>query len=295
MEKLSIPRFQGTARPEAVIAALDEHGVAVVEAAADEATMRGLDGELEPVLRRTPAGEGKFFGLKTRRMGRLLAKSPTSRKMALQGLVFPVVETILRRHCTRIQMNLTQAIRIEPGELPQILHKDDEFYPTPRQAGMELMINALWACTDFTGENGATRVVPGSHRRPIDRDTQEDVLVAAMKRGSVLLYFGSVLHGGGANRSTAPRTGVVFSYCLGWLRQAENQYLAYPPEVAKAFSPELRQLVGYAIHEPNLGWYEGQDPSVLFSDIRPEFLPARDNMSPEMAAHVERRYRKMAG
>lgn len=279
---------------DVAIDALDRDGAIIIEDLAAGELMDGIEREIEPYLCRTPNGEGLFFGRSTKRMGRLFLKSPGSRELATQPTVLEIAETVLGRLCRQIQINLTQAIRIEPGEREQILHNDDEFFPVGKKTNEQFMINALWAYSDFTRENGATRLVPGSHRKPIERNPRDDeICYAEMKRGSVLIYFGSVLHGGGANRTLDPRTAVVVSYSLGWLRQAENQYLAYPPEVAKDFPSELQRLVGYAIHEPNLGWFEGQDPRVLFNEERPEFLAARDNMPPEIAALIEKRYQQM--
>jgi ectoine hydroxylase-related dioxygenase (phytanoyl-CoA dioxygenase family) len=291
-----IVRFQQPPVVGRAVDVLDRDGAIIIEGLADRPTMDDLEAELRPSIERTPNGEGLFFGLQTKRMGRLFQKSRTARGFATHPDVLPIVETILRRYCSAIQINLTQAIRIEPGERRQILHNDDEFFPVERRPGMEFMINALWAVSDFTRENGATRLLLGSHQKRINRDVvEEDLAVAEMPRGSLLIYLGSALHGGGANVSPAPRTGIVISYCLGWLRQAENQYLAYPPEVAKTFPFNLQRLIGYQIHQPNLGWYEGQDPAILLKDIRPEYLAAQDNQSPEMAAHVARRYRAMGG
>ena len=291
-----IVRFQQPPVVGRAVDVLDRDGAIIIEGLADRATVDDLEAELAPSIERTPNGEGLFFGLQTKRMGRLFAKSRIAQGFATHPGVLPIIETILRRYCSAIQVNLTQAIRIEPGERHQILHNDDEFFPVERRPGMEFMINALWAASDFTRENGATRLLLGSQQKKIVRDVSEEALaVAEMPRGSLLIYLGSALHGGGANTSSAPRTGMVISYCLGWLRQAENQYLAYPPEVAKTFPPELQRLIGYAIHQPNLGWYEGQDPAILLKDIRPEHLAAQDNQSPEMAAHVARRYRALGG
>jgi ectoine hydroxylase-related dioxygenase (phytanoyl-CoA dioxygenase family) len=154
------------------------------------------------------------------------------------------------------------------------------------------MVNALWAYDDFTIENGATRVVPGSHRAPINREPPEESIgYAEMPRGSVLLYLGSVLHSGGANRSTRPRTAITMSYALGWLRQAENQYLAVPPALARTLPAALQKLIGYSIHAPNLGWYEGQDPGVVLERGFVDTLAAKDYMPPEIEAMLAERVR----
>ena len=134
---------------------------------------------------------------------------------------------------------------------------------------------------DFTAENGATHIVPGSHKWPLDRQAQpHEEVQGVMKARSVLIWLGSLQHGGGANRTNRPRTGVVHSYNLGWLRQAEPQYLAVPRQLAAQLPERLQKLLGYFVHEPNLGSVEGQDPikllqgGIKLNGAFEEFLPA---------------------
>jgi ectoine hydroxylase-related dioxygenase (phytanoyl-CoA dioxygenase family) len=113
---------------------------------------------------------------------------------------------------------------------------------------------------------------------------------AEMPRGSLLIYLGSAIHSGGANHTARPRTALINSYSLGWLRQAENLYLSVPPAVARTLPEQLRQLIGYAIHEPQLGWYEGQDPMVALQNDVPDALAARDYMPPVIAEAIRQHY-----
>lgn len=262
--------------------ALDRDGAVILTNMLDTATLDALDSELAPWLTATPPGAGDFFGRNTVRFGGVIVKAPTSQALCINDTVLSLVEDVLGPHCDTVQLNLSQAISIRPGEPEQVLHGDDEMWRTPRGEA-EYMVNAMWALDDFTAENGATRVVPGSHRGPIDRMPSEDTVTqAVMPRGSVVLWRGSAMHGGGANRSAAPRRGIVMSYCLGWLRQSENQYLIAPPDVARTFAPRLQSLVGYHVHLPNLGYVDGQDPALLlrgedlfkprpFNDFLPEW------------------------
>jgi hypothetical protein len=254
------------ARPEAVLEILHRDGAVIIANHVAPDRLATLRQEMAPHLEATPPGDGLFFGRRTVRFGGVITKAPTSQTLTLDPLVLEVVEKALEPFCDTIQLNLSQAISIMPGEPAQVLHGDDEMWRTPRD-GTDYMINAMWSLTDFTEENGATRVVPGSHRGPINRFPAEDEITCAeMPAGSVILWIGSAMHGGGANRSAAPRAGIVMSYCLGWLRQSENQMLVAPPAVARAMDPRLRSLLGYDVHEPNLGHYEGQNPKVLFED-----------------------------
>jgi len=288
-----VARLDRGVRREDCLKFLEADGAVIVEGFLESAELSRLKAELEPYLSDTPDGEGLFYGKSTKRTGRLFLKSSVMRKVAVHPLLLGIAQDVLGKACSRFQINLTQAIRIGPGERQQIFHRDDEFFPVDN-GGSEFMFNVMLAYDDFTDANGATLLVPGSHKRNASRNPDpNDVCAAEMKRGSVLIYLGSVLHCGGANRTSVPRTGVILSYCLGWLRQAENQYLAYPPEVARTFSGELQKLIGYAIHEPNLGWFEGQDPSVTLYDDVPQLLPAKDNFLPSAEAKVEEHYRRL--
>ncbi len=268
-----------SATEEAIVAALDGDGAVIIEDLAKGALANDVTEQLSPWFNDTPPGDGLFFGRRTVRFGGVITKSTASHQMCLHPLVLSAVEKILLRSCTSIQLNLSQAISIGAGEPEQILHGDDEMWMAPRN-GTEYMINAMWALTDFTKENGATRIVPGSHKGPVRRMVDESELTyAEMPAGSVVLWCGSAMHGGGANTTKTNRSGVVMSYSLGWLRQAENQYLVAPPDVARTMPARLRDLIGYQIHEPNLGHFEGQDPRLLFEDgalARP--LPFRDHL-----------------
>ena len=116
-----------------------------------------------------------------------------------------------------------------------------------------------------------------------------------MRKGSVLIYFGSLLHAGGANRTDASRTGIVISYCLGWLRQAENQYLAVPPDIARALPEELQRLLGYFVHEPNLGSVEGQDPIRMLKEEQAGASPFQEFIPKEVQPLLEEHRAKMLG
>jgi ectoine hydroxylase-related dioxygenase (phytanoyl-CoA dioxygenase family) len=146
----------------------------------------------------------------------------------------------------------------------------------------EYLLNVMWPFTPYTKENGATVVWPGSHGpRALDPEQPTGEFAAELEPGSALLFLGSTLHGAGGNSSKAVRRGAIVSYCLGWLKPYENQWLAYPPPIARSFSPELAALVGYCQHRPNLGNYEGQCPSVLLRPERPGRLAATDALRPD--------------
>ena len=284
MTEVTLTRFAAAdATQENVAAALEKDGAVIIENLADPALVERIRQEMQPWIDRTPPGEGLFYGCNTIRFGGAIVKAPSTQELCLNPLTMQVAEKILGPWCSSIQLNLSQAIAIGPDEPEQILHADDEMWRVPRD-GTEYIVNAMWALTDFTKENGATRIVPGSHRDPIRREVDPSELAyAEMPAGSVVLWRGSALHGGGANHTNNLRVGVVMGYCLGWLRQSENQYLVAPPVVARSMPARLQQLLGYTIHEPNLGFFEGQDPSIaLQDDALSSPLPWRDLMPPEM-------------
>lgn len=219
-----------------------------------------LNRQAEPWLRRTPRCEGDFHGWATTRVNGVLSKAPEAQALALHPRVLPIIELLLSDACDCIRLNMTQLIRIHPGETAQIPHRDEEMWPMDPQ-GQVVSVNVMWALSPFTRENGATRLWRGSHVNRLGRDASEaDATFAEMAPGSAVIYVGGVTHGGGANLSDGDRTGLVVGYCVGWLRTYEEQFLAYPREVARTFPEPLQRLIGYRHHRPNLGSWEGQDP-----------------------------------
>ena len=200
-----------------------------------------------------------FNGYKTRRLGGILGLSRAASDILAHPLVLEVADAVLLPHCESYRIGSSTAIEIMPGEGNQVLHRDDDFYPV-RVPGIEWQISAMVALTDFTAENGATRIVPGSQdMREIDDIPDEDIVQAIMPRGSILFYLGRSVHAGGRNNTNMPRTGLITTYSLGWLRQEENHYLTIPREVAESYPDRVRRLMGYQSHGPYLGVYPG-DP-----------------------------------
>jgi ectoine hydroxylase-related dioxygenase (phytanoyl-CoA dioxygenase family) len=235
-----------SATPEDVAQVLASDGACIVEDAAPAGLLDRFHAEIAPFVDATKPGPDDFSGHNTRRTGALIARSPAAREMVMDHLVVGTAKAVLA-HAASIQLHLTQVIAIGPGEPAQPIHRDQwafDFFPFP--AGYEVQCNTIWALTDFTEDNGATRVVPGSNRLEDKLSfVQADTEPAEMARGSILFYTGSVYHGGGANRSDATRIGVNITYNLSWLRQEENQYLAVPPDVARELPEDLLRLMGY--------------------------------------------------
>ena len=240
-----------------------------------------LDEHLERDFDETPFCNGNFYGGRTRRFGRLLTRSSIAAELVQHELVLGVVRTILSPWCDTIQLNLTQALSLHPGAPPQLPHRDQDMW-RGSIGEVEYLVNVMWPFTRYTAENGATIVWPDSHGvRALDPEPPGGAFAAELEPGSALLFLGSTLHGAGGNSSNEIRRGAIVSYCLGWLKPYENQWLAYPPSVARNFSPELAALVGYTQHRPNLGNFEGQCPSLLLKDQVPDRIGAVDALRPD--------------
>jgi hypothetical protein len=257
-----ITHLPSDASPDEVAAMIGQDGAVAVDGVAPPALLDRIESELRPYLDATPTGPDDFSGNRTRRTGSLIARSPSCRELVMHPLAVGTARTFLG-HATNIQLHLTQAIAIGPGESAQPIHRDQwafDFFPFPQ--GYEVQCNTIWAMTDFTEANGATRIVPGSnHREDKLTFSLEDTEPAEMARGSVLFYSGSVYHGGGPNRSDATRTGLNITYNVAWLRQEENQYLSVPHEVASTLPIDLLRLMGYDRGAYALGYIDDlRDP-----------------------------------
>jgi ectoine hydroxylase-related dioxygenase (phytanoyl-CoA dioxygenase family) len=224
--------------------------------------VRGARADLERVLRVTPAGRNSFEGFATRRVYALFAKTRVFDDPATDPLLLGVLDQVLGNY----QLSAPAGICVGPGETAQALHRDDAVYPVP-EPHPPLVVNTMWPLDEFTAENGATRFIPGSHRwEPGRRPAPDDpVRAAVMSPGSVLFYLGSLWHGGGANRTSRPRLGVILEYAAGWLRPQENHCLAVPRDIASGLPPRLQELLGYGIYPPFLGYADGRHPRRVLS------------------------------
>ena len=262
----TIATFGSDVATSTLIAELESNGCVIVKNHIDAERMRGLHAELQPFLDSAPYGRTEFAGRTSRRRNGLLAKSETCRDLAIDPLVLGVCDGILGPNCVNYRLHVTMLVELMPGEIRQEIHRDGEIYPI-RHPAPPMTLAAFWAYTDFTEENGATLVAPGSHHWQQERRPQESELVqAVMPKGSLLLYTSSVWHGSEANHTEAVRTGMGLHYSLGWLRQEENQVLSSPPDIAKHFPERLQRLIGYDFGGPYLGFVEQGNPIGLLRD-----------------------------
>ncbi len=277
LRTLSVSAESGPSeRAEEIAGILQSDGALIVENLLSPQEVAAVRDETRPYMEATRTGKDEFTGKLTTRTGALVARSGACRERVMQPEILAGARAFLAPYCARIQLHLTQIIRLMPGQPAQQIHRDRWAWGTHLK-GVEPQFNTIWALTDFTLENGATQVVPGSVDWPDERRPEADeIAYAEMKAGSVLIYSGSVFHGGGANQSQSDRIGLNITYTLGWLRQEENQYLSCPPELARNMSPDLQDLLGYTLGSYALGYYTppvgpGEGPEV----VGPEYALGR--------------------
>ena len=260
-------RLTADAGVDDIVALLERDGFAIVERYLSADDVRAKRDDLERVLRSVPTGRNDFEGFSTQRIYALFAKTRTFDAQAIDPLVLGVAERVLGPACV---LCAPTGICIGPGETAQNLHRDDVVYPV-RRPHAELVLNTMWALDDFTEENGATHVVPGSHRwdEPSPREGARDMEIRAVApAGSAMFFLGSVFHGGGANTTQKPRLGVILEYCAGWLRPQENHVIGVPKEIVRGLPPRLQELLGYGVFPPFLGNVDGRHPQKYVEDAR---------------------------
>ena len=258
---------------ENILASIRNDGALIIKDLISESKVKKIKLELEPYLNSSKSGQSEFSGFNTKRIGALIARSPEIRDLATNNLIKQVLDAFLGPYCDDYQINLTQAVSIGPGEKAQILHRDRGMYGGYIPRKIEPLLGCVWAITEFTKENGATQVVPTSHTWDKSREPLlEEIAYAEMKPGSVFLYTGTVLHGGGVNLTESARLGAFIHYSLSWLRQQENQYLSCPTEIAKTLDPELRSLMGYSRAGYVLGYFSSPDEKDDLELVSPEEL-----------------------
>ena len=241
---------------------LERDGALIVDDLADATLIERIAAEMEPYVEATPVGSDDFSGRTTKRTGALVGRSPASRELVQHPLVLDVTSQLLHR-AKAFQLHLTQLIAIGPHSPGQAIHRDQwafDFFEFP--VDHHVQCNTIWAMTDFTAANGATRLMPGSQDLPDDfGHTVDETVPAEMRAGSCLLYTGKVYHGGGENRTDETRVGLNITYDVAWLRQEENQYLSVPREIAETLDDDLLRLMGYRIGAYALGYIDDvRDP-----------------------------------
>lgn len=258
---MALTHFPPTTDPAAIAEHIRQHGYAIVDDLADANLLEQLEAESQAYIDASAYGRDEYDGQLTRRTGALIARSPAARELVMNPVALGTVKEFLR-HATAIQLHTTQIISISPGETQQKLHRDQmafDFFPFPPD--YHVQCNTLWALTDFTIENGATHLSPGTSTIDDEDAAMANPVQAEMRRGACLFYDGKILHGGGANTSDEDRRGVNLTYSVGWVRQEENQYLACPAEIARTLEDDLLRVMGYQAGAFAMGYVgDLQDP-----------------------------------
>jgi len=261
---MDIPVFTSSAVTEQMLSALEHAGCMVVTGLLDEQERKSISAELAPHMANVRLIEEddpeQFYPARARRTTALLTRSNT---VAEQLVPHPISTGVCDRFLLPngefgYQLHVTAALEVGPGAREQVLHREEDsftFFPVPRP---NLIVASMWAISDFRSDNGATLIVPGSHKWPAERVPEShEIVPAEMPAGSVLFWSGGLLHGAGANTSQDWRYGVILTYSLGWLRQEENQYLDVPAEQVIRLSPKVKQIAGFEMYRA-LGFH---DPS----------------------------------
>ena len=287
-----VQRFQPTDDLADMMQAMEDDGVFIVDNILSQEELDRINADLDPAiearmtkLQEKIARKGAddiIKGVNQRGMNGLLTHSPDVAKLIHNPILIETCEKFLQPECIHYRLNGTAINEIGPGTPAQSLHRDDGTYPVSQ----ECMFISMWALTDFTKENGATAVVPGSHKWPEARDIRmvdgysglsgfkrdpkpEEITYAEMKAGSVAIFLGSTVHGGGHNSTEDEwRRGMYLGYGLGWLIPEENFWLTVPPEEAGKLPPETRRLIGYEGHASKIGYMQiGEKPMETLWDI----------------------------
>ena len=244
-------------------AVLKRDGCVIILNAMQHTQVDAMLADLAPFIDAKPTGTGNFTGFETKRVHSLFTKTKKVQDFVAHDKVLAMVDLALLPYCQSYTSQSNSITVIGPGESVQPLHRDDMLYPLAHDGERNSVCTAFWALSDFTASNGATRMVPGSHRWGDDREpSEEETVQAIMPKGSVCLFLGGIYHGGGQNSTHDEwRFGMFSAYTLGWLRQEQNFYMAVPPELAKTMPEKVARLVGYSLHRPFLGWIQDiQDP-----------------------------------
>jgi ectoine hydroxylase-related dioxygenase (phytanoyl-CoA dioxygenase family) len=260
---------RGVIEPTAVeqhLARIERDGFTIVEDAIEPDLLEAISEDLLRIEREhaiEPAAND-FEGSRTVRIYNLLVHGPHFEQIPVHPSVLPIVEGVLDPGCL---VSSLSSISIGPGETPQLIHADDQLIPLAKPHA-PTVCNSMWALTDFTEANGATRLIAGSHLRDHSPSYGEayESEPAEMRMGSVLVWHGSLWHGGGANGTDERRVGIAMNYCAGYIRQQENQQLGIPSEIARGFSPRLRELIGYGVYNGLLGHIDKQSPARLLDE-----------------------------
>ncbi len=271
----NVTQLPETASAEDILQALDKDGVVIVRDFLSSGLVERLNSELQPHIdtyrmREVESGYDDFLGGSTVRLHGIAAKSESFPDALLEPRMLAVMDALLKPNCTDYRLSAAELIEIRGGETAQIIHRDDDSWPRAAQAAAPLVINVMMALTDYTVDNGATVVVPGSHKWDVDRVPEADEITqAVMPAGSAAIFTGQCLHGGGTNTNGKVRRGLSVSFCHGWLMPVENSWLGVPLERVRRLPERAQELLGYSTYDGTsmgggmINMYEVGSPKAL--------------------------------
>ena len=253
--RFSTEQERATAAPE--LTQLKRDGYVILPRLIDQAKVREVAAEFDRLQADTPMGDSEFGGYSTQRIYNLVARTRVLDELILHPRVLALIEAHLE---DQIQLSIASSVNLLGDETAQAFHRDDGYYPLPRPHA-PLSMNTMWAVDDFTAENGATLLLPGTHLiADLEPPVNMQPVSAEMPAGSVMLWDGSLFHAGGTNGTTAARLGVTAIYCRAWLRQQENQFVGVPPSLVKTLPSKLQKLIGYWVVNNLLGYIDNASP-----------------------------------
>ena len=263
IEEQSTRRFTTSEERAAVAAELSKlrtEGYVILNDVLTSDKVAGIKAEFDRLHQHTAFEDSEFAGYATQRVYNLVRQTRELDELFLHPKVLALIEAHLE---DQIQLSIASSVNIWPGESAQAFHRDDGYYPLPRPHP-PLSVNTMWAIDDFTADNGATLVMPGTHRISDPEPPADGAVVRAeMPAGSVMIWDGSLFHAGGTNQSSRARLGVTVIYSRAWLRQQENQFVAVPPAEAMALSRPLQKLIGYWVVNNLLGYINNGSPTAF--------------------------------
>lgn len=246
-----LPVFSPVATASEIVATLRHHGGVVVKGLLRTSVVDAMNEELDPFVSSRRGGFGSdddFYGSQTVRVQGLAAKSPTFiRELLLDELIKSIADEVLLPNCGTYWMSQAETIFIGPGNPAQELHRDDLNWRFAQELGRDIQLSVLVALGDYDAEVGATMVVPNSHLLPLDQPIDPAAAIAVeMNPGDCLIYLGSLVHGGGANRTNDRiRKALYMGFLVGWLTPEEAVALGVPDDVVAALPERAKQLLGW--------------------------------------------------
>lgn len=280
----SIAHLAVSAPKSDIVAEIEKNGAVIVDGFLSDEAVRKFNVEVDPILARKCSNHAHpnkaveyFHGAQTKHLTGVAGVSDTFVDEVLMHPIFQAIgDECLLPNCAEYILNIAHVLDRGPGAEDQLIHRDHDVWPRKLTAaiGGHVQFASLLALSEYTAEMGATRIVPGSHQWPSDREPKpEEIAIAEMQPGSAAIYLGSTLHGAGPNKTDKVRRGMHTSFCLGWLRTEENSYLSVPLERVIKMPRRAQELLGFGVHdgiangEGFLGSVDNQIPVDVFSAV----------------------------